>query len=122
MRLQKSVTILQCYVAYISSAPGPELFRSCAVAEPTALFKLNLQPCIATCLGPEAPRNTTTKVGSLTKSPCRKHAGKEAISYVSSTATVPVFILSNVAVHYGLTRTLQPGDAAPTTRLPVEWV
>ena len=34
--IEKSVAILQCYVAYIYSASGPNRFRSHAVAEPTA--------------------------------------------------------------------------------------
>ena len=35
--IEESVAILQCYVAYIYSASGPNQFRSHAVAEPTAL-------------------------------------------------------------------------------------
>ena len=35
--IEESVVILQCYVAYIYSASGPNRFRSHAVAEPTAL-------------------------------------------------------------------------------------
>jgi hypothetical protein len=59
-KLAKTVAILQCYVAYIYSAPGPDLPT---VAELTGLIKLNSQaltPCRA-----EASSAATTEATGL---------------------------------------------------------